>query len=526
MAAKRRQGKGSYGRWQLPVARRYLVPGSRGRRMVLAAALFALILAAVAADFRLRRGKALSKGALSSHHALQEQDCASCHVEFDAVSDDRCSSCHEKFGDQLGVYTFAAHYLYRSTDFQRVVASEHELPCSSCHLEHAGREAQITRVPDSRCLDCHEYGAFGDDHPEFAFAREEAAEAGGLHFPHIEHIREVMAQQNLHDVERSCLYCHRPEADGRSFQPIEFDLHCDSCHLTTTTATPRLPIAGEAGEEDGPGVETLEAIRARGGPGTEWAYYTNPNEFRRTGPRILKSPLHHEDPWILDNLRRLRRELYPDAGLADLLTASPDAPVHRLSEVYGEAIATLQSQVDGLRARPEPEIQRDLAKLSALLTEAERSLLDPYTPLDETEFQLALERPDPNLSAEQVDSIDRLADELTTPCRQCHIVENATLARVQTDQRTLLSAEFDHRAHILQRRCLDCHREIPVLEHLNSPEPVDPAIDNAGIHNLPRIEACRECHQPRQVSDRCVTCHVFHPDKNRRSELLLYLETG
>ena len=67
-------------------------------------------------------------------------------------------------------------------------------------------------------------------------------------------------------------------------------------------------------------------------------------------------------------------------------------------------------------------------------------------------------------------------------------------------------ARFDHGAHVLQRGCLDCHTRIPFEEYLSGDGPVDAALDNAAIQNLP--------------ADRCLTCHEFYPDTNVRNRLL------
>jgi hypothetical protein len=271
-------------------------------------------------------------------------------------------------------------------------------------------------------------------------------------------------------------------------------------------------------------VETLEAIQDRGGPDAHWAYFINPNEYRVQGNRMVKSPLYHRDPWVLDNLRSLRRQLYPQAGLADLLTTSPDVDLPELQSLYTEAISTLEEQARGLRARPEAEIQAELQRIDALLDQLKSRLEDPYAPLDEARFLLALGPPSSTLSEEQSASIRSVSQALTEPCRQCHQVSEATLARVQRDQRTLRRAEFNHRAHIIQRGCLDCHTEIPIRQALASGEPADRAVDNAGTQNLPHIESCQECHTPAVASNRCVTCHLFHPDTGRRSELRLSIK--
>ncbi|MDX1504048.1 MAG: cytochrome c3 family protein, partial [Thermoanaerobaculia bacterium] len=352
------------------------------------------------------------------------------------------------------------------------------------------------------------------------FAVEPSRRPAPLSFAHTHHTREVIKREELEDVERACLDCHNAEPDGRSFAAIDFDRHCDACHLTATTSTPPLPVAGGAA----PGVETVDQVLARGGPGVRWAAFSNPAEFRVRGGRVIKTPVYHRDPWVLDNLRRLRQALYPDAGLADLLVASAEVPEHELRGLYEEAIDTLEEQMVGLRARPEPEVRRELARIQETLDGLRRAVREPYTPLDGTRFALAVEDPRPELTAEQVAELEGLVAQLTQPCTQCHRVEKATIARVDDDLGLLRRAEFNHRAHIVQRRCLDCHSEIPILENVATEAKLNPAVDSAEIVNLPRIETCRECHAPRRAADRCVTCHLFHPDQSRRSELLLYLE--
>ncbi|MCZ6508135.1 MAG: hypothetical protein O7A04_08850 [Acidobacteria bacterium] len=515
--------KGSYGDVGLPVADQYVIPKSRYGILLVAGGVVALLLVTVVVHRSLRQGSLLSNGPLSSSHAAFESQCASCHSDVERrVTNEKCAVCHEKYGDELGVYSFGAHYVYRSDDFRRLVESEHEVPCFSCHIDHEGRDAMITAVADSQCADCHPYGSFNREHPQFDFASEAIPDSATLLFPHIHHVRQVMKEEELEDIERACLYCHNAQADGRGFEPIDFDRHCDACHLSATTATPALPVHRVSSPE--PGVETLEAIVALRGPAARWALFTNPNEFRLRGGSISKAPVHHRDPWILENLRTLRGQLYPDVGLADLLTASPDVTASGYRRLYEEAIATLEEQATGLRGRPEAKIQSDLERIEELLARLARQIRQPLADLDESQFLLAFTTADPDLSAELVGQIESVVADLTEPCRLCHAVKNATVSRVQKDQRVLVRAEFNHRAHILQRRCLDCHTEIPIEQFARTADQVEPATDRAEIQNLPRIEVCQECHTPKLASNACVTCHYFHPNKGRRSDLLLYLE--
>jgi len=304
--------KGSFGRQRLPVSKAYLRPVSRKQGLLFGGLAVLAVLLYYGFDFVASQGRALSNGPLSSSHANLGQDCASCHDAAASVTDEKCGVCHEKFGDELGVFSFKAHYLYRTMDFTRDVPSPNETPCLACHPEHLGRNASLVNVSDNRCIACHAYAPFERNHPQMAFVTENQKDDTTLTFPHIHHVREIMKKKNLEDMEKACLYCHNPTDDGKHFQPISFDEHCDACHLTSSSKTPRLAIRSG----DNPiGVETIEAMRARHSAGTLWADFANPAEYRVSGKTLIKSPLHHADPWVMENLRQLRAQLYDDTEM-------------------------------------------------------------------------------------------------------------------------------------------------------------------------------------------------------------------
>ena len=539
MAKNRRERKGTYGDVRLPVARAYVRPASRNRFLALGGAGL-VVLAALSGWSLLRRDAGLiSNGPLSSAHAAYESDCAVCHGGARRVTDTACRDCHERRGGVrstaavaagapskagaagAGIYTLAAHWSASPAD-QRRKPLPAEIACAGCHLEHRGRRAEIARVPDSFCLGCHDFGSFSTRHPEFDFAADGIPDSDTLIFTHSHHVNEVMRRQSLTDVEAACLTCHEPNpassestGGGGGFRPIDFDRHCAACHLTATVRTPPLPVAQVASAGGSAlGVETLETARRRGGPADRWAEGLSTAEFQRFGNRVIKTPLRHRDPWVLHNLRLLRRRLYPDAGMADLLIASGDAPPGDARELYREAIATLERQAEVLRSRPERALQAELQRVEALLDELRRRVETPDARLDGEAFRLAgATKPDPA----EVEAINALAADLTKACRQCHLVRNLTIVRVEADQRTLRRAEFDHRPHVLQRRCLDCHDAIPILAYLGQEKGAPAAVDHASIQNLPRIAICRECHTPHLAPESCITCHVFHPGAKQRA---------
>ena len=258
------------------------------------------------------------------------------------------------------------------------------------------------------------------------------------------------------------------------------------------------------------GVETVETVRARLALGEQWARRTSAAQFDVEDGLVVKTGVAHADPWILHNLRRLRRALYPSGGLADLLTASADiAPVDRRM-LYDEALATLRSQTDELRGRDEDRVRATLLEFDRMMEVLERRISDRGTVHDDTPFRLGM--PDARLTDAQIDDANAFAAQVAEPCLQCHTVERATIRRVQQTQSVLRRARFDHRPHVMLRGCLDCHTRIPFADHVGGNGAVAADLDNAAIQNVPAIENCRQCHTPDLSFDRCLTCHDFHPD--------------
>ena len=519
MADKRK--KGYFGDGLLPVAKSYLYPSARTGAVWAGVLAMLLIFGIFFYDVQGRQGALVSNGPLSTHHATFGKDCSTCHSSFQGAPNEKCGTCHEKYGRELGRYSFEMHYLYRTTDFSRLQSSPNEQPCATCHGEHQGRNVSLTDVSDEQCTTCHEFGSFNTGHPQFEFARDSLQDRGNLAFPHTVHVNQVMEEKDLVDVQKSCLYCHNAEESGKGFKPINFEEHCGSCHLTANTATPWLQTTNDPSSS--PGVLALETIRAQSPPGTRWAYFSNPNDYESRAGRVRKRPLYHKDQWIMENLKQLREVLYPSAELASLLTASADVPPRKAKELYKEALGTLRKYAEELRAQPSQKVQQELRRVEKLLDMIQRRLKDPLAPVDETKFVLSPAELNPDLSEEQVASYRETLDKLTQPCQTCHRVENASIARVQKDQDKLIRAEFNHGDHIIHTNCLDCHNQIPIRKHAARDTRAPTSKDRAAVFNLPTVETCQSCHSDGNAPTTCVSCHVFHPNK-QRSNLLRYAQ--
>lgn len=519
MSSQDRFEKGSFSERRFPVAKEYVREPGRGALFVAGAVVAALVAAFFLGDAFFGSARTVAHGPLSASHALFGSDCASCHTPMQGVEDANCATCHEKVGSaDLGAYSFDRHYLYRSGDPDRSAPSTREVACAACHREHEGRDASLVTTSDATCLSCHEGGSFPEGHPEFEFAAENVPDPADLRFPHVLHVNEVREELDLGpDLEEACLSCHTPEPDGRGFEPLDFEQQCDQCHLNRSSSTPWLPVA--SGE--GPGVLPLAEIRGGGAPGTEWARFWNPDEFTELDGEIRKQPVYHEDPWVLHNLRELRRTLYPGAELADLLDASADPDLREPETLPAEAAATLREWIRSLRGTPSGDVQDELAGLDELLDRVEDRLDEPLPSVDLTRYEVGLAHRAADL--DDPDAYRSVVDSLTAECATCHVVERATIRRVQKEQRTLVRFEFDHRAHVTHARCLDCHTSIPVRDAVAEGEYELPASqDRAEIQNLPAVETCATCHDDGAAPNECTSCHVFHPDRAHWANLSRY----
>ncbi len=539
----KRSGKGSFGPWQLPIAGDYinLRPHNRlliwGTLCALAAALL------IGVNFLFLGEGALSAGPISSAHALAEEDCGACHSAGSAVSDRLCNDCHEQ-ASEAGTYSFATHYVYRSNPPGEDRTRQMEMKCSACHGEHLGRAATLTAVADRRCVGCHPYGSFNDQHPPFDFSAESPLEEPGIKFSHTFHTIKVATEYQLEDAAKACLYCHVADSEGRHFQDLSFDLHCASCHLKPPIQVGPLPVvdrfaAGEAA------LLSLEGFRNLEDP-PAWVAVADPGRFSRPSRgEIVKSIVDHRDRWILGNLELLGAQ-----------STQGTPPRQELENLYRLALDDLRDYASGLSQIPEPDLLSRLARIQSQLSALDR--------------QVARRAPAQRILGEEE---RKLVEDLTEPCRLCHVLDGPGLAVVQNDQRVLKRAEFDHGPHLAAEGCIGCHNRIPVARGITAtrvetgtglaeelaargipitefaralelpgeeftslleggalPAPAatniqrllstwsrETDVDRAAIQNVPGIEKCRECHQPRRAAADCVNCHLFHPHKGIQS---------
>ncbi len=197
----------------------------------------ALLAAYFSGGWLLQGERVLSSGPLSTAHATLETQCAACHTRAIRDMSANCSSCHEPKGSKGQLFSFPAHYLYKSRDLARVKAARtqyrnREQACRVCHPEHRGRDAAIVVVQDRTCIRCHALHSFEDDHPEFDFVQAAPEDEANLRFTHSMHVDLIRFDQRIPEdqLESICRQCHILSAGGRHFQQLNFERQCRDCH--------------------------------------------------------------------------------------------------------------------------------------------------------------------------------------------------------------------------------------------------------------------------------------------------------
>ncbi|AXQ30996.1 FHA domain-containing protein [Solimonas sp. K1W22B-7] len=189
-------------------------------------------------------------GPVSSAHRYFVEDCAACHEKpFRQVRDSACMACHKDMKQHSDDTAMLSHPVFAGQE------------CTDCHREHNGTQG-INAQSLTLCTDCHadpdkEFASarlppassFSKAHPEFAprvavfdakggrfmFTKQREApaqlrEATNLVYPHDVHLNPKGIDSPEGKVVMKCADCHQPDSRGVSFEPVNMEKHCASCH--------------------------------------------------------------------------------------------------------------------------------------------------------------------------------------------------------------------------------------------------------------------------------------------------------
>jgi|688.fasta_scaffold04932_7 hypothetical protein len=471
-----------------------------------------------------------SPGDVAAVHAKWETDCNACHVPFSPIKDNtwlstaatqqamdrKCEACHRG----------PAHHPLQLT---AEVGS-----CASCHADHRGRNADISRVADQTCTACHGNIAAhrladatvppsavttpitrfdNEHHPAFGSL---ASDPGRLKFSHGRHMRAGLTfgpQTTGTAAAGPWTYGMLAAADRSRYQSpgsAEHDLvqlSCASCHEFGTN----LPQSA---------VRTVSTALAAARPGA----YSLPVEFERHCAACHSLPFEGMDG---------RHGATADAGVvlpADDAAARPDAVLPHGLDAAGLA-----------RFLESTYLQKALAGDASLLDEPVRRPLPASRQAEASE---------PRVRSLVEAQVNRALTFARGTCEKCHDLRDASLpdaARLLTAAAPgvgsqppwfdvaptrvpaiwFAKARFDHGPH-RGYDCRECHAAA-YPDEVGSADggsngavslPVGSPLDNAVVMIAGR-ESCTTCHAPAGSDPStgkpvggarfdCVECHGYH----------------
>ncbi len=168
---------------------------------VLALAAALLLVPAGAAEAQL--GALLSPGRLAKAHAALEgvTNCLQCHSAGRQVAADKCLSCHQPVADRMA----------RKVGVHRNVTTD----CVTCHVEHAGADAELRPF----------------DTANFNHRVETGYALDGLHAPLAQQCASCHKTRSFLSVSTSCASCHTDTHKG------SLGANCATCHSTAVRFT-------------------------------------------------------------------------------------------------------------------------------------------------------------------------------------------------------------------------------------------------------------------------------------------------
>ncbi len=227
----------------------------------------------------------VSSGPISIHHGTV-QDCAACHGGYAAGptgwllaaldpsrrrddGDMLCLSCHaygdtpfnphaqpasrlETLADEIRArtdlappvpFTLAAS----AALFAPANLATASVSCRSCHREHRGRSADLTRVSDAECQGCHtlRFASLVSGHPEIDHLLTDRRQR--IRFDHNGHFDRYFAEGAVADLApATCSACHALGPNGHDMVTKSFEDGCAACHIgdvTGMTAVDRKGVA-------------------------------------------------------------------------------------------------------------------------------------------------------------------------------------------------------------------------------------------------------------------------------------------
>ncbi|MGD9688921.1 MAG: cytochrome c3 family protein [Phycisphaerales bacterium] len=481
-----------------------------------------------------------NSGHVTQAHSMFGNNCAACHVADTVnpqkiafnlpVRDEKCLDCHETHA--------AAHHpdLERFNGPDRLVKGYAEPikmsgSCASCHVEHQGRDFDLTRVSDGVCTQCHEsiqakgyasgkapaqarimdVSSFSSPggHPNWELFRTKAKDVADYAFGHEKHYGVdgyAVMQGMLKDIQEgkspapaptgrashiemregklamSCTFCHEVDSAGMYMKPVRFEVHCADCHTSALGV-----VGAQATDEPADVFQVISDLLGSEGAGALTGAHAMPHGSSREVAEIVQKAIAQ---FVATN---------PPQFAA--LAAEPEAPKEeesggrrRRGGGGGEAAPAEQPADDGGGGRrrrgggDEPAAAPPAATIPKSISD--RDKLQAW------------------MAQARKDVMEKLAG--GSYCGKCHMnlkpgpaeaPELFAISDQRIPDRWLPKSIFGHVAHAAIK-CVECH-----------------AAAKSSLTTdilLPNVDNCRQCHAQHATPSGssapfdCTLCHSFH----------------
>jgi hypothetical protein len=464
---------------------------------------------------------AIDAGELSSVHAgfTRETGCGACHAGHrkDALgwiaaafrSNDpsaQCLDCHDFAGPPAKVHNAVFPKRPEMGD----------ISCVRCHSEHKGAAAQLSRVPDYTCSNCHQraFDNFASNHPPFA-KNYPYDRPGQIYFDHSRHIAKhftdpkVLARSKpvaefAAAARGKCTACHDVQGATREVAPMPFEKICSACHVRDI-ANGELTVL-EPGQMTGPssvlfGVEKdgdeEEAKKHLGGL---W------QAMARSGTDALAELAAGGD----EAQKKKSAALF--AGLSA-----------QTARELGAAWSAKRVASAGGKEGSPGWAARDNAEGRPALTYTPGGHADPVLKAWIEHVSAMARGKDKERRQVAGEALEALIDkDAAGACGKCHgaalraaPAERVALAWKRAGREPAPHQKYSHGPHLglvdPDAGCKTCHElnaESGYARYFNA-KPGKPQAYQSNFTGI-RKEACVECHQEGQVHSACQVCHSYH----------------
>lgn len=492
-------------------------------------------------------------GELSDIHRAftGEQGCEECHfiktdsgeertsenISLASLSHPRslqegCVRCH--------VFNGPANTPHNQTD------TNEELQCNSCHTEHKGRFAELVKINNKQCANCHEqtFATF-NDHVAFD-ERFPHQSPSNIVFDHAKHLNFYFDKaDDPSSVPTTCTACHITEGATRKVKIDGFQKSCGECHEKNIVSSaksdlallelPKLKIKNDEDlttfEQCGaiPGERFKAAGKGRSTPFQDWLLGAKPKSISEYSGAFCQLLQNLDETNIAALIETIQAKAeYADSslfaglspeGLAQMTSAWINNERYRpIKQKLPKKVREYGWYIDnkgGLKYRPTAHAD----PVAIAWINFAQQLNNHYKSDSSKEAKLATRFAKSVLSN----------DGGLGACLKCHVPKTPSMNNNNNLDSPWIAQnpaphhrfKFNHSSHLSfvgagtallnasDTGCAVCHQLNSDSTYADTARLADSAVYTSNFYPI-KNEICAQCHNENSVKDDCTLCHQYH----------------